>query len=163
MRNFNKDNMNEKMETITVEPLCQEIYNGCDGGAYNGNRYLAAAISSKGKQALYASLNKEMQFEAPTKEEGGIIVFPTDMDADLLKQRVAASVNGGWTIGHYFSGRYMSPKAGKQYDENSLSVEIAGIPFERLYALAMEICEPFAQESVLLKDHSSGRVLLASI
>ena len=55
----------------------------------------------------------------------------------------------GWTIGHFFNGRYTSPKNGKQYGENSLSIEIIGVDFDKLYKIA----------SVLLKDYSSGRVL----
>ena len=65
----------------------------------------------------------------------------------------------GWTIGHYFNGRYTSPKNGKQYGENSLSVEIIGVSFDQLVKIGMEICQSFRQESVLVKDFSSGRVL----
>ena len=162
-----------------------EIYNGRDGGAYNGRRYLAEAISSEGKEALCSSLCEGIQFEPSEDEKGGVIVFSTDVNAEkksenriinFLKQKLATIVNRlnatkkvdriaaknelvGWTIGHYFDGRYTSPKNGKQYGENSLSVEIIGVPFEKLYSIAMEICESFSQESVLLKDYSSGRVL----
>ena len=34
-----------------------------------------------------------------------------------------------------------------------------GVTFEQLVKIAMEICAAFKQESVLLKDFSSGRVL----
>ena len=163
-----------------------EIYNGKDGGAYRASRYLAKAITSDGKIPIYSSmLNEGIQFEPSENEKGGIIVFSTDVNAEKqsenkivnwLKQKMltisnrfnatkkidkiaAANDLVGWTIGHYFNGRYTSPKNGKQYGENSLSVEIIGVSFDQLVKIGMEICESFRQESVLVKDFSSGRVL----
>ena len=54
---------------------------------------------------------------------------------------------------------YANQTNGKQYGENSLTLEIIGIDFEKLCQIAMELCETFHQESVLVKDFSSGRVL----
>lgn len=163
-----------------------EIYNGKDGGAYRASRYLAKAITSEGKTPIYSSmLNEGIQFEPSADAKGGIIVFSTDVNAEKqsenkiinwLKQKMLTISNRlnatkkidkiaadndlvGWTIGHYLDGRYTSPKNGKQYGENSLSVEMIGVTFEQLVKIAMEICAAFKQESVLLKDFSSGRVL----
>ena len=163
-----------------------EVYNGIDGGAYRASRYLAKAITSKGKEPIYSSmLNEGIQFEPSENEKGGIIVFSTDVNAEKqsenkiinwLKQKMKTIGNRlnatkkidkiasdnelvGWTIGHYLNGRYTSPKNGKQYGENSLSLEIIGVNFETLMKIAIEICSSFSQESVLLKDYSSGRVL----
>lgn len=163
-----------------------EIYNGKDGGAYRASRYLAKAITSEGKTPIYSSmLNEGIQFEPSADAKGGIIVFSTDVNAEKqsenkiinwLKQKMLTISNRlnatkkidkiaadndlvGWTIGHYLDGRYTSPKNGKQYGENSLSVEMIGVTFEQLVKIAMEICTAFKQESVLLKDFSSGRVL----
>jgi hypothetical protein len=130
-------------------------------------------------------INEGIQFEPSEDKKGGIIVFSTDVNAEkqsenrfinFLKQKMKTISNRlnatkkidkiaaknelvGWTIGHYLDGRYTSPKNGKQYGENSLSLEIIGVDFEKLYTIAMEICDSFSQESVLLKDFSSGRVL----
>lgn len=163
-----------------------EIYNGKDGGAYRASRYLSKAMSSKGKTPIYSSmLNEGIQFEPAPDKKGGMIVFSTDVNAEKqsenkvvnwLKQKMMTITNRlnatkkidkiaadnelvGWTIGHYLDGRYTSPKNGKQYGENSLSLEIIGINFETLVKIAMEICSSFTQESVLVKDYSSGRVL----
>lgn len=163
-----------------------EIYNGKSGGAYRASRYLAEAISSKNKIPIYSSmLNEGIQFEPSEHNKGGIIVFSTDVNSEkqsenrfinFLKQKMKTIFNRlnatkkidkiaaknelvGWTIGYYLNGRYTSPKNGKQYGENSLSLEIIGVDFEKLYTIAMEICDSFSQESVLLKDFSSGRVL----
>lgn len=163
-----------------------EIYNGKDGGAYRASRYLAKSITSEGKTPIYSSmLNEGIQFEPSENEKGGIIVFSTDVNAEKqsenkivnwLKQKMLTISNRfnatkkidkiaaendlvGWTIGHYFNGRYTSPKNGKQYGENSLSVEIIGVSFDQLVKIGMEICQSFRQESVLVKDFSSGRVL----
>ena len=149
-----------------------EIYNGKDGGAYRASRYLSKAMSSKGKTPIYSSiLDEGIQFEPAPGQKGGMIVFCTDVNAEkqlnLLNttttkiDKIAAD-NGhvGWTIGHYLDGRYTSPKNGKQYGENSLSLEMIGVNFETLVKIAMEICSLFTQESVLIKDYSSGRVLV---
>lgn len=163
-----------------------EIYNGRDGGAYRASRYLANAISSRGKTPIYSSILTEgIQFEPSPDKKGGIITFSTDVNAEKqsenkvinwLKQKMMTISNRlnatkkidkiaadnelvGWTIGHYLDGRYTSPKNGKQYGENSLSLEIIGVNFETLMKIAMEICSSFTQESVLVKDYSSGRVL----
>lgn len=166
-----------------------EIYNGKDGGAYRASRYLAKAITSEGKTPIFSSfLNEGIDFEPSANEKGGIITFSTDVNAEKqsenkivnwLKQKMMTIINRlnatkkidkiasdnelvGWTIGHYLDGRYTSPKNGKQYGENSLSVEIVGVNFETLMKIAMEICASFSQESVLVKDFSSGRVLFVN-
>lgn len=162
-----------------------EIYNGKSGGAYRASRYLANAIKSDKSKCLFSSLNEGIQFEPSPDKKGGIIVFSTDVNAEKqsdnkivnwLKQKMKTISNRlnatkkidkiaadnelvGWTIGHYLDGRYTSPKNGKQYGENSLSVEIIGVNFEQLMKISMELCAAFSQESVLLKDFSSGRVL----
>lgn len=166
-----------------------EIYNGKAGGAYRASRYLAKAITSEGKERLYSSfpLNEGIDFEPSENEKGGIITFSTDVNAEKqsdnkivnwLKQKMMTIQNRlnatkkidkiaaenkliGWTIGHYLDGRYTA-KNGKQYGENSLSVEIIGVDFETLLKIAMELCASFSQESVLLKDFSSGRVLFVN-
>lgn len=166
-----------------------EVYNGRDGGAYRASRYLAKSITSKGKEKLYSSfpLNEGIDFEPSQNEKGGIITFSTDVNAEklsdnkivnFLKQKMTTILNRlnatkkidkiaaenklvGWTIGHYLDGRYTA-KNGKQYGENSLSVEIIGVDFETLMKIAMELCSSFTQESVLLKDFSSGRVLFVN-
>lgn len=117
-------------------------------------------------------------------EKGGIIVFPTDTNtselsssniAKFLKEKLSTIVNSqnatkniddiaksqelvGWTIGHYLNGS--TAKNGKEYGENSLSVEIIGVYFYTLYQIAVELCSTFNQEGVLLKDFSTHRVLL---
>ena len=162
-----------------------EIYDGKSGGVYNGKRYMAKAITTEGKTPIFSSLNEGIQFEPSANEKGGVIVFSTDVNAEKqsenkvvnwLKQKMmtiknrmtatkkvdkiaAANDLVGWTIGHYFSGRYTSPKNGKQYGENSLSLEIIGVDIDTLMKIATEICSSFSQESVLVKDYSSGRVL----
>ena len=64
----------------------------------------------------------------------------------------------GWTIGHYLDGRYTA-KNGKCYGEKSLSVEIIGVDTNTMIKIAEELCKAFKQESVLLKDYSSNRIM----
>lgn len=184
LRNIIKESVHNILnETKANKFSLIEVYDGRSGGAYNGGRYLSKAISSKGKKNIAESLNEGIQFEPNENERGGIIVFSTDVNAEtlssnrfinFLKQKLVTISNRinatkkidkiakenelvGWTIGHYLDGRYTA-KNGKEYGENSLSVEIIGVTFDTLYKIAMELCESFKQESVLLKDFSSGRV-----
>ena len=55
----------------------------------------------------------------------------------------------GWTIGKYLNGRYFSTETGKQYSEDSLSLEIIGIDTNEMIKIAEELCKVFDQESVL--------------
>ena len=129
-------------------------------------------------------LAEGIQFEPGEKERGGVIIFSTDVNAvqlssnkfkNWLQQKLATYKNRlksasmidkianknqlvGWTIGHYFDGRYRANN-GTNYGENSLSVEIVGVDFDTLMKIAEEICVAFKQESVLLQDFSSGRIL----
>lgn len=132
-------------------------------------------------------LSEGIDFEPEENEKGGIIVFSTDVNAvelspnkikNWVKQKIATYTNRfqttkmidkiadkhqliGWTIGHYLDGCYKA-KNGKMFGENSLSVEIIGINFEKLISIAEDICRDFKQESVLLQDFSSGRVLFVN-
>ena len=141
------------------------IYNGTDGGAYRGSRYLAKAISKENKTGICGSFNEDICFVG----SGGILVFPTDVvmeELQFFKEKVAkiASANNllGWTIGKYLNGHYPRPKDGKQYGENSLCVEIVGADIDTLEKIAMELCSSFNLESALLKDYSNGKVLLVN-
>lgn len=135
-----------------------EVYDGKSGGAYNSARYLAAAIGNKGKDLLDAgyNINDGINIEPLPHQRGGCIVFSTDVtNIDTI---AADNALIGWSIGHYLDGRYTATN-GKRYGENSLSVEIIGVDLDNLIKIATELCNSFTQESVLVKDYSSGRVL----
>lgn len=117
-------------------------------------------------------------------KKGGIIVFSTDVNAvelspnrvvNWLKQKFTTLRNrmqstskidkygkkynlAGWTVGHYLDGRY-TDKNGNFYGENSLSVEIIGVSTDEMISIAEDICREFNQESVILKDYTSHRIL----
>jgi len=131
-------------------------------------------------------LSEGIQFEPSSNKKGGVIVFSTDINAvelspnklrNWIKQKIFTLRNRlrttkmldlivgrssdrieGWTIGHYFDGRYRA-KNGNTFGEKSLSLEIIGIEFNALLKIAEEICKEFKQESVLLRDFSTGRIL----
>ena len=129
-------------------------------------------------------ISEGIQFEPESNEKGGIIVFSTDVNAvelspnriaNWVKQKFATFKNRrnstkmvdrianknnliGWTIGHYLDGRYRA-KNGQNYGENSLSLMIVGVNTDGMVRIAEDICKEFQQESVLLKDFSTGRIL----
>lgn len=145
------------------------------GICYNPDRMIACS------EGL---VREGIDWQPGKKERGGIIVFSVEVNAvrqhpnkfiNRLKQiamtiankfnatrkidRIANDNNlVGWTIGHYLDGRYKA-KNGKIYGEDSLSLEMVGINFDKLVKIAEELCRVFSQESVLVKDYSSGRVL----
>lgn len=145
----------------------ETIYDGNSGGTYNGKRYLSRAITSDGKQPVIIAgfLAAGIDSESSEEQKGGIIVFNTDISTiqisdnefvNLFKQKLQTIINSelqrekvdqitnshelvGWTVGHYLDGIYKA-KNGKHYSENSLSVEIIGVPFETIQKIAEELC-----------------------
>lgn len=159
------------------------LYEGKQKSAYSSGPYLSAAIKKNGN-VLFSRLNERIDFQPPANERGGVIVFSTDVNAvqmdeqkvvNLLKQKMQTISNRinlpkkidshaishdliGWTIGKYLNGRYIADN-GKQYGENSLSLEIFGVSCATLIKSAEELCTSFVQESALVKDYASGSVM----
>lgn len=153
-----------------------------DKGAYSISRQLDKAICYNKNKVI--AVSEGIQFEPESNQKGGIIVFSVEVNAEELssnklvnwfKQKFATFKNKlfknrkidniankhnlvGWTIGKFLNGRYTA-KNGKTYSEDSLSVEIIGVTFEELIEIAEELCIEFLQESVLVKDYSSGRIV----
>ena len=159
------------------------LYEGKQKSAYSSGAYLSASIK-KNSNVLFSQLNEGIDFQPPVNEKGGVIVFSTDVNAvqmdeqkviNFLKQKMQTISNRinstkkidriakshgliGWTIGKYLNGRYTADN-GKQYGENSLSLEIIGVSCATLIKIAEELCTSFVQESALVKDYSSGSVM----
>lgn len=115
--------------------------------------------------------------------KGGVITFSTDVnalkisDSDIVdkigkfvlsfKNRMTYANKAialdnnitGWTVGKFLDGMYRA-KNGKTFSEKSYSVEVVGIPSDKLIAFAEGICREFCQESVLVKDYNTGDILL---
>jgi hypothetical protein len=151
------------------------------GGAMRGGA-LEKAIFFNENKVLFT---EAIEYEFAENKKGGIIIFSTEVNAiklnnnkliNWVKQKIVTLKQGftankqidkiaqkhnlsSWTVGHFFSGRY-TDKNGKQYGENSLSLEIIGISFEELIRIAEELCSDFKQETVLVKDYYTNRILL---
>jgi len=121
-------------------------------------------------------ISEGIDWEVDNDIRGGTIVFSTDINAvqlhdnkfiNFLKQKLATIKNRlnatkkidavanahnlvGWTIGHNYDGRYKA-KNGKNFGENSLTLDIVGVSDDDLIAIATDICKSFQQECVLLK------------
>ena len=129
-------------------------------------------------------MNESVDWEVDADKKGGIVVFSTDVNAvnlspnrvaNWIRQKFATFKNRqqstriidkianknelvGWTIGHYLDGRYHA-KNGKNFGENSLSLELVGIDDDKLIHVAEDICKEFMQECVLVKSYSTGRIM----
>lgn len=68
---------------------------------------------------------------------------------------------GGFSVGHFFHGRYV--ENGKVFDQESLGIEVSGVPREVLIRLATEVARDFRQSSVLLRDRESHKNNLIAI
>lgn len=159
----------------------------CEGNAYSSSRFLSKAIRVDEANVIassFGNIGEGVSYEPLPSERGGIIVFSTDVNSrkqsdnrviDWLKKKVKTIANRlnyakkvddiadahelvGWTIGRFLNGRYTG-KDGKRFSENSLSVEIVGIDTDTLMKIAEELCVSFDQESALVKDYSTGRVM----
>ena len=123
-------------------------------------------------------------FNAPS---GGTITFSTDVNSKTLadngvknwllqkfttvKNRVLygkildriRKKNGvyAWTVGRYLRGVYTGEN-GKTFNENSITIDVLGVDRKTLFALAEEIKNVFAQESVLVEDRSTKQFYFVS-
>ena len=65
--------INENKNDALKKSYITEIYNGKDGGAYNGKRYLSESIKVNPDKCLYSTfVNEGIQFEPDENEKGGI-------------------------------------------------------------------------------------------
>lgn len=154
--------------------------------AYSVSRMLEHSIRYNPNKELLSHniFNESVSFEPSDREKGGIIVFSYEFNAvemsknklaNWVKQHIETTKNRfsktkkidniaqnhslvGWTIGKYLNGRYTA-KNGNVYGENSLSLEIIGVDTDELFKIASDICKAFKQESALVKDYSTGRVV----
>ncbi len=104
------------------------------------------------------------------KFKGGVITFPADGNAgqmssnefvDKIKQCIETFDQrpGAYSVGNFFRGRYVGVN-GEMYNEKSLSVEVNGLSGKSLVKLAEHIAKAFGQETLLVKDLNSGKILL---
>lgn len=124
------------------------------------------------------------------KKRGGMVIFSVDVNAIIDKRGFTNKIKGffkgkvetlinrlkkhkklaklllgfekvtSYSVGNLFRGKYFDRENEKTYNEKSLSVEIIGIPFEILIAIAEAIAREFSQKEVLVKDYNSGRIML---
>lgn len=66
----------------------------------------------------------------------------------------------GYTLGHGFSGRYVN--GDDQFDDNSFTVDIAGVDSETLQGIAEDLCHNFSQQSVLVRDYNENKTYLVN-
>ena len=111
------------------------VYDGVSGGAFNGGRYLANAISSKG---------------------GSVIVIPSN--AEFSSGNFAEAIVNV-TGSQFLHGNYAANN-GCSFDDSSLTVEICNVSFKTLSDIAERLCNWLKLDGVLIKDTNSGRVVL---
>ena len=159
--------------------------------AYSSSRYLYAAIKLEESKIIAqqkpAVIEEGIEFEPSETEQGGMIIFSTEVNAvkqsenaiiNWIKKKVKTIQNKfktynkvdqiaqkydlvGWTVGKFLNGRYTG-RNNKVYDENSISIEIVGITSETLIKIAEDICNAFEQESVMVKDYNTKKVLFVN-
>lgn len=162
---------------------------GANGNAYSSSKRLYEAIKATKDNIIAYDLpiKEAIDWEVGDKEKGGIIVLSTDVNAvevsdnkfinaikkiaRTFKNRISynkkidAVANKhnliGWTVGKFLSGRYRA-KNGVNFGENSLSVEIIGVSTDDLIDIAEDLCEEFSQETVLVKDYSTGKIFFVN-
>lgn len=166
-----------------------ELYNKViNENAYSASKYLYKAIRINPNKIIDKSvINEAIEFELTEDAQGGMIIFSTEVNAmelstnkflNWIKQKVESIKNKfksynkidslakkydlvGWTVGKFLNGRYTG-RDGKIYDENSLSVEVVGIDSDTLIKLAEDLCREFNQESVLVKNYNTKKILFVN-
>jgi len=174
----------EYLKSTCVESIIKK-----NGNAYSVSRFLAKNIRFDIQRMIASSndfLDESIDLKFGDRSKGGIILFSVEVNAneqstnrliDYIAKKLKTFANKltykskidkiakqhdlvGWTIGKYLNGRYFSKETGKQYSEDSLSLEIIGVDTNEMINIAEELCKVFDQESVLLKDYSTNDIML---
>ena len=153
----------EKAMLVIDQDLQEEIYmkrhikpninpNRCN--AYSCTAYMYAAISTKNSPIFATNIKNTADSSVPADMKGGIIILPSgaDVEPSEIEKNAQKHNPAGWTTGKFFKGRYTRGN-GKEYSEDSLSVEIIGITDNELTETAEELCKAFNLESVLIKSY----------
>lgn len=106
-------------------------------------------------------------------QNGGILVFPIDVDSQIVNgiHDYINNLNGTikdtqkrittYCIGNHFKGRYVRHQ-GEIYDSNSLSLEIGGKSSKQLLTYAMMlVCKK--QMQVLVKDLNTNKIYVTRL
>ena len=122
--------------------------------AYSSTAYMYAAISTKNSPVFATNIKNTADSSVPADLKGGIIILPSGADVapSEIEKNAQKHNPAGWTTGKFFKGRYTRGN-GKEYSEDSLSVEIIGITDNELTETAEELCKAFNLESVLIKSY----------
>ncbi len=84
-----------------------------------------------------------------------------DKPSDIIEEQATKEgIDTGWTIGKLGHGRYVDKKNDVKFDERSYTIDISGVDIPFIEKVALEIMKAFKQDSVLIKDNSSGSVYL---
>ena len=165
---------------INDKPINYRRLNVC-----SATRAVYSATKVYANTIIATNIEAGIKWEVSDDIKGGIIVFSDEVNAvklsdnkliNWLKHKYATISNKfgrtkkidkvaqdndlvGWTVGKFLKGRYTGDD-GNVYSENSLSVEIIGVDFDKLVEIAETLCREFNQESVLVKDYSTlGRIV----
>lgn len=159
-------------------------------GAYNFYGHLSNKIRYEESKiiAFGGPLREDIVGRIDIKNNGGIIVFSTDVNAikqdenkviDWIKKKAKTFRNRiayknivnriaqkhdevyAWTIGRFLKGRYKTDN-GNIFDENSISIELLGVPNDKIIEFAEELCADFDQETVLVKLYDPSEILFVN-
>ena len=120
------------------------LYDGRGIGAFNGFRWLAAAITSDRKAPRY------------TPDKRAIIILPEGCKIDLGDFSFKENV----TIGNYLHGSYPVKDSDIAFTSESSCLELVGRDFDRVADIAMQICRKYQIPAVLFKNFCGGTVYL---
>ena len=135
-------------ETSSITEINQKgVYSG-----FIGRRLYGTIRYNKSKELLrFGTL------QANAKDVGIIVLFTTELTATEIASWLKQKEILDWTIGNYFNGKYKSD-IGVSFNETSLCVQINNITSTKLKAIALQMCKDLRQESVLIKDYSTGKI-----
>ena len=120
------------------------LYDGRGIGAFNGFRWLAAAITSDRKAPRYS----------PDKR--AIIALPAGYEIDFAELSFKEYVS----VGNYLHGSYPIKDSGLAFTSESSCLELIGRDVDRVADIAMQICRRYQIPAVLFKNFCGGTVYL---
>lgn len=158
---------NRVREVKYFHPSGRSLPNGSNiqrGGFLNECRQNRSAYTLD--EAVYGEQHGSAKFK------GGVVTFPADANAgqtssETLAEAIGLFIDsveeliGAYSVGNFFHGGYVGDN-GEVYDGRSVSVEVNGLGSKSLVKLAGHIAQLLRQETVLVKDLNTEKILLVT-
>lgn len=153
---FHPDNSKEYPGVYAMHSYVEAVKN--NNKCFNRVSKITQEIGNGGMIVLSSDINATGEDEEQ-KQKG--TEYQQSFGAEYISNTIDNYINEkglegvGHTIGKNFSGRYVTN--GIVYDENSFTIDLAGIDTDTLLDIAADLAHNFYQKEVLVRDFNNNK------